>query len=159
MNRGYQRPTSCHLAGRGAEGGEMKIRILATMSLATLLVLALFAGPALAQQEIPEDLQDNLVEGAPDEIPEGMELDEFVATYVPDEVEGVVIEREEPEEPVEVQPSVQEEPEVEVLAEVQERLPVTGGDLLGIAIIGLVLTALGFFAVRRGRSRPSAQKG
>ena len=155
MNRGPQRSWYCHPAGRETEGGMMKIRILTTMSLATLLVLALFAGPALAQQEIPEDLQDNLVDGAPDEIPEGMELDEFVATYVLDEVEEVVIEEEEPE----VEPAIQEEPEVEVLAEVQERLPVTGGDLLGLAVIGLVLTGLGFFAIRRGRSRPTAQKG
>jgi hypothetical protein len=133
----------------------MRIKTPAVVGLVALLLMALFAGPAVAQQEIPEDLQDNLIDGAPDEIPEGMELDEFIATYVLDEVEEVVIEEEEPE----VQPAVQEEPEVEVLAEVQQRLPVTGGDLLGLSIIGLVLLAIGYFAVRRGRTRPSAQKG
>ena len=131
------RPSVTLEVAHEAEGRKMKSRMLAVVAMATLLVLAMFAGPALAQE--PE---------VPDEIPEGMELEEFVETYIPAEVEEVVIEAE--PEP---------EPEVEVLAEVRERLPVTGGDLLGLAIIGLVLLALGFFAVRRGRSRPSAQKG
>jgi hypothetical protein len=145
----------------------MRIKAPATVGLVALLLMALFAGPAVAQQEIPEDLEDLLVDGAPDEIPEGMELEEFIETYIVDEVEGDVIEEEpdvdevegdviEEEEP-EVQPAVREGPDVEVLGEVRERLPFTGGDLLGLSIIGLVLLALGYFAVRRGRAHPRVE--
>ena len=54
-----------------------------------------------------------------------------------------------PEEP-------EEEPEVEVL-EVVEELPFTGGDLLGLMVIGGVLVSLGYTAFRRGR--PSSDVG
>lgn len=130
----------------------MRLRTQAVVALAALLVLALFAGPAAAQQEIPEELLDDLTEDAPDEIPEGMDLEEFIETYVLDEVEGVVIDAEEPAES-------EDDPDVAVLGVTQERLPVTGGDLLSLAAIGLVLTGLGFLAVRRGRSRPTPEQG
>ena len=126
----------------------MRLRTLAVVALATLLALTMLAGP-VAAQDVPDD---------PD-LPDGVDLEDVLPTYVPDEVEGIIIERPEPGPP-EDRPRVDEEPDVEVLAEVHDRrLPVTGGDLLGLSILGLVLLTLGFFAVRRGRSRPSAQKG
>jgi LPXTG-motif cell wall-anchored protein len=112
----------------------MKIRYLSTAMMMAILVLGLFAGAAIAQEE--------------DDPPEGVELDEVADTYIL----GEVIEREPP-------PAPEPEPEVEVLGVTEERLPVTGSDLLGIALIGLVLTGLGFAAVRRGRSRPTTEEG
>ena len=126
----------------------MRLRTLAVVALATLLALTMLAGP-VAAQDVPDD---------PD-LPDGVDLEDVLPTYVPDEVEGIIIERPEPGEPPEAPPAgprTEPEPDVEVLAEVHDRrLPVTGGDLLGLSAIGLVLLALGFFAIRRGRPSPS----
>ena len=131
----------------------MRLRTLAVVALATLLALTMLAGP-VAAQGVPDDL----------DLPDGVDLEDVLPTYVgepdpDDEVGGIVIERPEPGEPPEAPPAgprTEPEPDVEVLAEVHDRrLPVTGGDLLGLSAIGLVLLALGFFAIRRGRPSPS----
>lgn len=107
----------------------MKNPFLAVMAVVVFLVGAL-ASTALAQEDAPEF----------ETPPEDVLVEDLVDEYV--EVLPLVAVTEE-------QPPGDVEPEVEVLGVAEERLPVTGSDLLGLALIGLALTTLGFLAVRR----------
>jgi LPXTG-motif cell wall-anchored protein len=111
----------------------MKAKFLATSTL-VLLVVGLFAVPALAQEDAAGDP------------PGSVAVDPAIDEYA--DVLPRVIERQ-PAPPVSAVPGA---PEVEVLGVTQERLAVTGSDLFGFALVGLLLVGLGFLAIRRGRS-------